>query len=150
MKLILWKISELARHQKDIVKKYIKELQFTKVQEVVKPVLTAGRFNESELIQGLMSAFLDLSKIEEWEVIIGKILSYTVPEKEKDFVKIRNKVQTLDLTDVLNNKFDHFFKYRLKEFTISEVTELIRRLKYNAITRNFNVKADDPDRKSVV
>lgn len=134
----------LGRHQKDIVKKYIKELQFTKVQEVVKPVLTAGRFNESELIQGLMSAFLDLTKIEEWEVIIGKILSYTVSEKEKDFVKIKNKVQILDLLDVLNNKFDHFFKYRLKEFTISEISELIRRLKYNAVTRNFDVKSDDP------
>src|SRR5664280_2897271 len=28
----------ISRHQKDIVKKYIKELQFTKVQEVVKQV----------------------------------------------------------------------------------------------------------------
>ncbi len=63
----------LQRHQKSLVTKYMSELKYVTVQEVVKPVLLSGNFQEKELQQGLLAAFLKFKNSENWIVLIAKL-----------------------------------------------------------------------------
>lgn len=134
----------LQRHQKDLVKKYIYELQYVEVIRVLKPILSPARFKEPELVQGLFSSFLGFSKIEDWELIIGKLLTYTLPDKEIDFNRVRNKVLSLNLVSFLNKRLSHYFKAEIKNFTVEEFATYIQSLKYNAITHNLDLDSKDP------
>lgn len=137
----------LQRNQKDLVKKYMSELQYAEVVRVLKPILSPSRFREPELVKGIFSAFLGFSKIEEWELIIGKLLTYTLPEKENEFNRIRNKILALNLIPFLNKHLTHYFKTEIQNYNIEEFVTYIQELKYNAITCNLEVDNRDPYKK---
>jgi len=53
----------LNRSQKNIVKKYIRELQYSSVQKVCSPILTVDKLDELTLQRGLISSFLKFKEI---------------------------------------------------------------------------------------
>lgn len=74
----------LQPFQQNLVTRYIKELQYSQTQQVLKPYLNAAGFDERNVQQGLLCAFLDLSQMEDWDTLIVRLLCYTLPNKDKE------------------------------------------------------------------
>lgn len=54
----------LQPHQVGLVKRFLKELQLHKTQNVLKPYLNAAGFEERNVQQDLFCSFLDFGKLE--------------------------------------------------------------------------------------
>lgn len=127
----------LSRSQKSLVKKYIKELQFSSVQEVCRPILQADKLDESSLHQGLISAFLKFNKISSWENIIAKTLLLARTEKEGEWKRFWKKLSENNLIDVFGKKLSFFFGSNPDSFDQNYLIHLLQKIRYNQITRWF-------------
>lgn len=125
----------LARYQKNIVKKYIKELKYNKVQEVCRPILSQKALDELALQQGLISAFLGFTKYSDWSLIIAKSLILALPEKEGDLKRFQKKLHDNGLTGVFSKKLYNAFGERMSAPVQGELLkELLLKIRYNQIT----------------
>ena len=124
----------LVRSQKNLVKKYMKELQYLSVQEVCRPILHADKLDESTLQQGLIAAFLKFNKITSWPNIMAKILLLAKPDKEVDWKRFQKKLSDMDLIQVVHKKFRFYFGSEPKEITQEFLKEVLQKIRYNQIT----------------
>jgi len=127
----------LQRQHMGLVKKYIKELKYAHVQEVCKPILTAGSFSEPELIRGLLSAFLKLNRIESWPVILGRILMLARPEDDADFKRFYKKLHDNNLQDLLNKTCKDWLATSFGNFDQPRLKRILLKVQYNLITANI-------------
>ena len=134
----------LQPHQLGLVRRYMKELQFHKTQNILKPFLNAAGFDERNVHQGLFCAFLDFGKMEDWDTIFVRLLSYTLPNRESELKRFLKKTSDLGLLDVLNKKVRLYFDCTLSSADSSEIIDLVKRLKYNAIVQGLVVNEADP------
>jgi len=134
----------LQPHQLGLVKRYMKELQFHKTQNVLKPFLNAAGFDERNVQQGLFCSFLDFGKMEDWDTIFVRLLSYTLPTKESELKRFLMKTTDFGLFDVLNKKIHQHFDCTLSSADASEIIDLVKRLKYNSIVQGLVTKEADP------
>lgn len=137
----------LKPHQHKLVDTYILELQKSQVQQVVQPLLTTSTFEEKALKQGLIAAFLELNKIENWDIILVRLLSYSMENKQKNLMKALNRIVKIGLLDDLNNQIRLAFNCTITGNDSEEITDLVRRLKYNSIVQNLVVSPADPYEK---
>lgn len=135
---------KLQPHQHKLVKDYIDELQKSQVQQVIQPLLTAATFEEKALKQGLIAAILELNKIESWDVILVRLLNYSMENKQKNLMKALNRINQLGLLDELNNQIRLTFNCTITGNDGQEITDLVRRLKYNSIVQNLVISPADP------
>ncbi|BBE20445.1 cytoplasmic protein [Aquipluma nitroreducens] len=135
---------QLAPNQRSLAKRYIKELTRTPIQKVVAPLLTRTRFEESELVIGLISAFLRFTKIERWETILAKILCLGLPGQEENRDYFFRKIDANILYPFLVQPIRDYFNTTLEELNQQTLIELQNRLKYNLITYTLDEKPDDP------
>ena len=124
----------LARSQKNLIKKYMKELQFITIQEVCRPILTPDKLDEPTLQQGLIAAFLKFSKTTSWPNIIAKILLLAKPDKEAEWNRFYKKVIEMGLLSVLRNRFKFYFGIEPEELSQEKLKELLQKIRYNQIT----------------
>lgn len=134
----------LKAHQSNLVKKHIKELQYSQTQQVLRPWLNASGFEERTIQRGLICAFLELSKMEDWNTILVRLLTYSLANKEKELLRFFKKIQENSLLDALNKRIRSCFGEGLTEANPAEVVELVKRLKYNSIVQGFVIKEADP------
>jgi uncharacterized protein (TIGR02687 family) len=134
----------LKDHQSNLVKKHIKELKYSQTQQVLRSWLNAANFEENKIQQGLFCAFLDLPKMEDWNTILVRLLSYSIESKEKELLRFFKKTKENGLLDVLNKRIRRCFGESLEEAVPAEVVELVKRMKYNSIVQDFVVKEADP------
>ncbi|WP_157807161.1 BREX-1 system phosphatase PglZ type A [Algoriphagus formosus] len=135
----------LNRAQKNIVKKYIKELQYSSIQEVCSPILAADKLDELSLQVGLISAFLKFSKVTSWENIIAKMLLLAFLEKESDWKRFWKKLTDNGLRDVLAGKLFYYFGEKPNEINQEYLTHLLQKVRYNQITHFIQeAHRDDP------
>lgn len=134
----------LQAHHRNLVKKHINELQYTKTQQVLRPWLNASGFEEKTIQQGLFCAFLELSKMEDWNTILVRLLTYSLDNKEKQLLLFFKKTQENGLFDMLNKRIRRCFGEGLLDARPAEVVELVKRLKYNSIVQALVVKDADP------
>ena len=134
----------LQPHQSGLVRRYMKELQFHKTQNVLKPFLNAAGFDERNVQQGLFCSFLDFGKMEDWDTIFVRLLSYTLPNKESELKRFLKKTTDLGLFDMLNKKIHQHFDCTLSSADVSEIIDLVKRLKYNSIVQGLVTKEADP------
>lgn len=134
----------LKAHQSNLVKRYINELKYTKTQQVLLPWLNAAGFEEKTIQQGLICAFLELSKMEDWDTILVRLLTYSIDSKEKQLLFFFKKTQEYGLLDILNKRIRRCFGEGLSDANPGEVVELVKRLKYNSIVQALVVKDADP------
>lgn len=135
---------QLKRNHKSLVSKYIRELKYTSVVEVCRPVLNAAHFEEKNLIQGLLSAFLGFSRIESWSLLLGKILTLSLPSTEKELSRFSNKVDENQMLEAIQEKTFDYFGERLQDLTQNSLLNLLRRIWYNRITKTLALKSGDP------
>jgi uncharacterized protein (TIGR02687 family) len=121
----------LQRHQKNMVSKYMSELKYASVQSVVKPILESGNFQEKELQQALLSAFLKFKKVENWAVLIAKLCILAQEKNEAAFKRIQQKIRKTYLEDIITTKVRQHIGYELKSITAEEFLQATRSLLYN-------------------
>ena len=134
----------LLPHQQSLVNKYKSELTRLQVIPVITPILTPSQFDEKAVQQGLLSALLNFSKIEDWDRLIIRLLTYSEPSKQKNLTTLFNKFHKVPLLDELNRHVRDIFEISLSENGESEVGDLLKRLKYNLITQAFAAHDADP------
>lgn len=134
----------LQPFQVGLVKRYMKELQLNKTQQVLKPYLNAGGFDERNVQQGLFCSFLDFGRFEDWDTIIVRLLSITAPGRESELKRFLKKILDNALLDSLNKQISHYFDCILATAETTEIDNLVRRLKYNSIVQGFVTKEADP------
>jgi uncharacterized protein (TIGR02687 family) len=137
----------LQPYQQPLVSRYRHELSKTSVLKTLEPVLNAAGFDERTVTQGLISAFLDLKKIEDWTVIIIRLLTYAHPEKKKNLLNFFARIRNNRLLESLNVDIRKAFNTILQGQDQEEIIGLIRILKYNAITQNLPVSTADSYRE---
>lgn len=125
---------ELARSQKGLVKKYMKELQYSSIQEVCRPILHAEKFDELTLQQGLIAAFLKFNKITTWPNILAKLLLLAKPDKATEWKRFLKKTSDMDLIPVLTRKIRYYFGAGPKVLNQEYLVELLQKIRYNQIT----------------
>lgn len=137
---------QLQRQHKSLVSEYIRELKYTTVQEVCRPVLNAAHFERKNLVQGLVSAFLRFNSITPWSLLLGKMLTLALPSQEEEHTRFQNKIEDNQLLEVLQNKTQDYFGERLRDLSKGSLLDLLRRVWYNQITQTLPLKKNDPYR----
>jgi uncharacterized protein (TIGR02687 family) len=135
---------QLKRNQKNLVSKYMRELKYATVQDVCRPVLSAAHFEEKNLVQGLVSAFLRFSSITPWSLLLGKMLALALPSQAEELSRFQNKIEENQLLDLLQQKTHDFFGDRLYDLSADSLFDLLRRVWYNQITQTLSLKSSDP------
>jgi len=138
----------LQRHQKPLVAKYMKELKYSSVQEVCRPVLTAAKFEEHALIKGLIAYFLKFKQMESWPVIIGRILTLALADNESELIRVGNKIITYNLFEVIQKQIKEFTGIIIKSLDTDELNIALRSIFYNRITQTISVASPNDPYKS--
>ncbi len=138
----------LQRHHKSLVAKYMGELKYSGVQNVLRPVLRPEAFEEKRLIQGLVSAFLNFTNIMPWSVLLGKMLTLVLPGQEEELNRFQRKIDENRLLDVLAGRVRDHFGQVLKDLSKESLAHLLKCIYYNQITQTIpRAASDDPYRK---
>ena len=138
----------LQPFQQSLVSRYIKELQYSQTQLVLKPYLNAAGFDERTVQQGLFCSFLEFNKMEDWDTILLRLLCYSLPNKDKELKRFLKKTVECNLLDTLNKQLRLYFDTCIVNAEPSEIIELVKRLKYNSIVQGL-VKHDADPYKSL-
>ncbi len=134
----------LLPQHKNLVSKYMRELQYTTVKDVCRPILTATQLEEKKLIQGLLSAFLRCSNIESWSILLGKMLTLALPAQEEELNRFQKKVEENQLLELLQNKIHDYFGTRVEDISRDSLLHLLRCTLYNLVTQTLPLKKGDP------
>lgn len=127
----------LQRHQRSLAEKFLVELRYKGVQEVVKPYLNASTFTEENIIHGLLSSFLKFTQPESWEAIIMRLLSYTDATNESEWNKVTKKINEHGFEDFLLNKINKLTGITLPGWSLVYAKELLDRIKYNLYVQDL-------------
>ena len=127
----------LQRHQKALVTKYMKELKYSGVQMVCEPVLNTYGFEEPALQKGLISSFLKFKTIENWSLIISKLLTLIVAKDETELNRVFSKVSELNMQDIVIQQVFENTSYFMKSLCRDELIQVARCIFYNKITQTI-------------
>lgn len=125
---------KLQRHHRDLVKRYMRELKYTSVQEVCKPILSPAALEEKALQKGLISSFLRFKQIEPWSVLLAKILTLILPGQEDELKRFTNKIIDNDLIGGLQKQTQHYFEHSLSNINRDSIALLLKIIRYNQLT----------------
>ena len=138
----------LQRHHKSLVGRFMGELKYSGVQNVLQPVLRPEAFEEKRLVQGLVSAFLNFSNIMPWSVLLGKMLTLVLPGLEEELGRFQRKIQENDLLDVIAARAKDYFGQALKNLSKESLAHLLQCIYYNQITQTIpRAPSNDPYRE---
>lgn len=135
---------QLGANQRSLVNRYKKELQYSAVQKVLAPILTRSRFEESEVVKGLISHFLGFKKIERREILLARLLCLSLPENVDEREYFFRKVRENHLEVHLLKPVREYFNLTLESLDAENLTLLANRLRYNLITNTLDEKSNDP------
>lgn len=134
----------LQRQQIPLVTKYMAELKYANVKDVVKPILVSGNFQEKELQQGLLSAFLKFKNVENWVVLITKLCILAQEKNEAAFKRVQQKIKGTHLADIITAKVAHHMGYNLKAISAVEFLQASKSVLYNYTMQNSRLAKNDP------
>ena len=137
----------LQNTDRALAEEFMRELKYSNVQQVIQPILKAGHFERNQLIKGLLSAFMRFNRIQNWDILMARLLCYALPDQTDDLARVQKKIQQNQLLPVLEQRLKAYFP--LSEFNLEPetLTQLVQQLKYNLITQRLGqAKADDPYR----
>lgn len=135
----------LQRHQKALVTKYMKELKYSGVQMVCEPVLNTYGFEEPALQRGLISSFLKFKTIENWSLIISKLLTLLVANDDSELNKLLAKIAEFKMQDIIIQQASENTSYVMKSLSREELMQAARCIYYNKITQTISTVSNlDP------
>jgi uncharacterized protein (TIGR02687 family) len=127
----------LQRNQKALVTKYMKELKYDRVQLVCEPILNAYGFEETAIQKGLICTFLKFKNIENWSLIITKLLTLLVAKDESELNKVLVKIADLKMQDIIIQQVSENTSYIMKSINREELLQAARCIFYNKITQTI-------------
>lgn len=135
----------LQRHQKSLVAKYMKELKYAGTQEVCKPVLSAGNFQESALQRALVSAFFKFKQIESWSLLTAKFMTLSDASGEKELARVVKKIKDLGFEEEVCQQLQKVVGLPIQSLTQESLRQLARGVLYNQLTQGMEAeKSKDP------
>jgi uncharacterized protein (TIGR02687 family) len=135
----------LQRHQKTLVTKYMKELKYSGVQMVCEPILNTYGFEEAAIEKGLISSFLKFKTIENWSLIISKLLTLVVAKDDSELNKVLTKIADLKMQDIIIQQVSENTSYVMKSLSREELMQAARCVFYNKITQTITTVSNlDP------
>lgn len=133
----------LQPHHRSLVTRFMRELQYKTVQEVLKPILSPKQFDEQSLAKGLISAFLKFSRPEDWNILIAKLI--ILAKEESELTKVTKRIKENGLFEILSTKIDNQFSYKLTGIGRLDLINFLNYIKYNLIIRDIQVSSNtDP------
>ena len=127
----------LQRHQKALVTKYMKELKYSGVQMVCEPIFNTYKFEEPAIQRGLISSLLKFKTIENWSLIISKLLTLLVAKDDSELNKVLVKIADLKLQDIMIQQASEITSYVMKSLSRDELMQAARCIFYNKITQTI-------------
>jgi uncharacterized protein (TIGR02687 family) len=135
----------LQRHQKSLVAHYISELKYAGVQEVCKPILNAGSFNEPALHKALLSSFLKFKNIESWSIIVAKLLTINIQEDTTELQRVIKKIGGLSINNEVIRHVKEVTGCAIQEINKDNLLKVSRSILYNKLTQTIaTAKSADP------
>jgi len=138
----------LQGHQKTLVSKYIGALKYAGVQAICKPILNASSFEESSLQRALVAAFLKFKSIENWSILVARLLTLSFRESETELDKVVKKITDLNFEDVVIKRIQEVTGYSIQNITHASLLDVARSILYNKLMQTITDKRiDDPYRQ---
>ena len=135
----------LQRHQKALVSKYMKELKYTGVQDVCKPILNAANFTEPALQKGLVSSFLKFKTIESWPILVAKLVTLSDPKEAATLQKVRKKISDLNFEEEVVRHIQEVTGHSIQKINQESLLQVARSILYNKLTQTIaSAEASDP------
>jgi len=127
-----------------LVSHYMAELKWDKVQQTLRPFLNAQGFTKEALERGLISHYLKFGEPQPWEVIIGRLLSWSDAKYTADVGKTLKKIRDLRLEEPITTRFADLFDESIPAPTPPVFVHLLKKLKYNLILLHLEAAKGDP------
>ena len=135
----------LQRHQKALVSKYMKELKYTGVQDVCKPILNAASFTEPALQKGLVSSFLKFKSIESWPILVAKLVTLSLPKEAATLQKVSKKISDLNFEEEVVHHIQEVTGHSIQKINQESLLQVARSILYNKLTQTIaTAEASDP------
>lgn len=138
----------LQRHQKSLVSKYMSALKYAGVQAICEPVLNASSFEEPSLQRALVAAFLKFKSIENWSILVARLLTLSFRESETKLDKVVKKITDLNFEDVVIKRIQEVTGFTVQNITHASLLDVARSILYNKLMQTITDKRiDDPYRQ---
>jgi len=135
----------LQRHQKALVSKYMKELKYTGVQDVCKPILNAASFTEPALQKGLVSSFLKFKTIESWPILVAKLVTLSDLKEAATLQKVSKKISDLNFEEEVVRHIQEVTGHNIQNINQESLLQVARSILYNKLTQTIaTAEASDP------
>lgn len=135
----------LQRHHKALVSKYMKELKYTGVQDVCKPILNAANFTEPALQKGLVSSFLKFKTIESWPILVAKLVTLSDPKEVATLQKVSKKISDLNFEEEVVRHIQEVTGHSIQKINQESLLQVARSILYNKLTQTItSAEASDP------
>lgn len=131
----------LPENDKELVRfveRNIMQLQSDKMQRLFASYYQDKSITTDKFVRGFISSYMSQQRILDWDAIIVRLLLMgreSERQKQKDFyVKLRG---SRGVADTLNQKLIDVFGVTYNENTEEKIADVVKALKYNAITQNL-------------
>lgn len=129
---------------KPLIQKYISELKRPKTQTSLQYLLSQEDIDENDLQRGIIGAILNAKELEEWTVIMMRLVDFSLDEYAVEWNKRYKRMLQANLMDALNDKVKIYYGTVLQTGSHDELKELALRVKYNIITQGLELNDADP------
>lgn len=138
-------LPETDRQLVKFVERNIQPLQAEKMHKLFAPYYADRSITTDKFVRGFISSFMGQQRILDWDAIIVRLLMMgrnSERQKLTDFfVKLRG---SKDAREALNQRLTDIFGVGFDDSTLEKVGNVVKVLKYNAITQNLSpISADN-------
>ena len=120
------------------VERNIMQLQSDKMQRLFVSYYQDKSITTDIFVRGFISSYMGQQRILDWDTIIVRLLllgQVSEQQKQKDFyVKLRG---SKEVAEALKQKLTDIFGVTYDENSEGKITDVVKSLKYNAITQNL-------------
>lgn len=137
----------------DFFTRHISELLRDKYDKVLSPYYHGSVFNMDTACRGVLSVYLNSSKMLDWYQIIAQILILCVQEdknKMATFISrfsMNSKVDSADIKNALVMKLAELTGDTSDDLSLQRLVRAVEIIKYNAITQQLATSDTDPYRQ---
>ena len=138
-------LPETDRQLVKFVERNIQALQAEKMHKLFAPYYADRSITTDKFVRGFISSYMGQQRILDWDAIIVRLLLMgrnSERQKLTDFfVKLRG---SKDASEALNQRLTDIFGVGYDDSTLEKVGNVVKMLKYNAITQNLSpIPADN-------
>ena len=127
----------------DFIRRHITELQLEKFNRILKDYY-ADTFNTDIGFRGLISGYMNESKLLGWNEIVLRLFIYAHNNEDSKSQKFFNAIQQYnDVLQCLKSKLQSIFSATYDENSSKKIVEIAQRWKYNLITQLLPVEHAD-------